>query len=95
MPQPVPDPQSEPLDKIDLDLRGTVCPMAFVKLRLFADGRAPDTEFSVVYENTAANEPLIRSIEGVGHSVSTTKVITPESSSTKNELKIIIVRIGA
>lgn len=26
-----------PAQDIDLDLRGTVCPMAFVKLRLFAD----------------------------------------------------------
>ncbi len=94
MPQPIHDPLSEPLDKIDLDLRGTVCPMAFVKLRLYADGRAPNTDFSVVYENTAANEPLIRSLEGVGHSVVAQKIIDPGSSGEKNEIIIIVVRIS-
>ena len=54
---------------IDLDLRGTVCPMAFVKLRLFADGLRSGDVFSALYEDTAGNEPLMRSIEGVGHTV--------------------------
>lgn len=60
---------NSPSRAIDLDLRGTVCPMAFVKLRLFADSlRAGDT-FSALYEDTPANEPLIRSIEGIGHKI--------------------------
>jgi len=55
--------------KIDLDLRGTVCPMAFVKLRLFADQKPAGTMIRVLYEDSTANEPLARSTASVGHSV--------------------------
>ena len=58
-----------PAQNIDLDLRGTVCPMAFVKLRLFADQLSAGDTFSALYEDTHANEPLVRSVEGIGHRV--------------------------
>lgn len=60
---------NSPSRTIDLDLRGTVCPMAFVKLRLFADSLPSGGTFSVLYEDTPANEPLIRSVEGIGHRI--------------------------
>ncbi len=60
--------------KIDLDLRGTICPMAFVKLRLFADSLRSGDTFSALYEDTPANEPLIRSIEGIGHKVLSSEI---------------------
>ena len=54
---------------IDLDLRGTVCPMAFVRLRLFAEGHPNGSSFTVLYENSKANGPLRRSTENLGYSV--------------------------
>lgn len=74
---------------IDLDLRGTVCPMAFVKLRLFADELSAGDTFSALYEDTHANEPLVRSIEGVGHIVLTNKPYQQGGS----DLRIIRVEI--
>lgn len=73
----------------DLDLRGAVCPMAFVKLRLFADGLRPGDVFSVIYEDTAGNEPLMRSIEGVGHTVLENTVPRNESG-----LRLLKIEIG-
>lgn len=56
---------------VDLDLRGSICPMAFVRLRLFADKMSDGDRFTVLYENTPANEPLVRSIEAIGHTIRT------------------------
>lgn len=67
--------------QIDLDLRGTVCPMAFVRLRLYSDNLAPGTVFNVLYEDTNANEPLIRSIEGIGHTVISSQTVNPKDRS--------------
>ncbi|MBO6506231.1 MAG: sulfurtransferase TusA family protein [Kordiimonadaceae bacterium] len=78
-----------PAQDIDLDLRGTVCPMAFVKLRLFADQLSAADTFSALYEDTHANEPLVRSIEGVGHKVLSNQPINLGGS----DLRIIRVQI--
>lgn len=75
---------------IDLDLRGTVCPMAFVKLRLFADRHTAGETFTAVYEDTPANDPLIRTIEGVGHRVVHNRVQTEAGLN----LRIIQVEIA-
>ncbi|MCJ9428249.1 sulfurtransferase TusA family protein [Kordiimonas marina] len=52
-----------------LDLRGTTCPMAFVKTRLFLDTLVNGDIASIVYEKTRSNEPLVRSIRSLGHEI--------------------------
>jgi TusA-related sulfurtransferase len=74
---------------IDLDLTGQFCPMAFVKFRLYADGVSPGTKFSVAFEPTSANEPLVRSITALGHKVHTT--MQPETSPDQPQTKVILV----
>lgn len=77
--------------QMDLDLRGTVCPMAFVRLRLYSDDLAPGTVFKVLYEDTNANEPLIRSIEGIGHAVVSCQALDPEDGD-EPALKLVEIR---
>ncbi len=80
--------------KIDLDLRGSFCPMAFVKLRLFADRMPHGAVIHVLYEDSAANEPLARSTLGIGH-----EVISDECYAGKlakggaTRLKLMTVRV--
>jgi len=76
--------------KIDLDLRGTVCPMAFVKLRLLADQMPSGSQMRVLYEDNKSNEPLARSTVGVGHSVVGDEPYGKDNSG----LKLMTVRIG-
>lgn len=73
----------------DLDLRGTVCPMAFVKLRLHADGQPVGSTFEALFEETPANEPLERSIQGVGHQI----VAVRQIDGSDPALKMITVKI--
>jgi len=79
--------------KFDLDLRGTVCPMAFVKLRLFADKKPMGTMIQVLYKDSTANEPLARSTAGVGHHVVSVEPFS-EGAVGEDELKLMTVRIG-
>lgn len=76
-----PDPSN-----IDLDLRGIYCPMAFVKFRIYADQLPDNTEFKVAYDNTKANEPLIRSIKSLGHLVTLVE-------NASNETKVINISV--
>lgn len=78
----------------DLDLRGMVCPMAFVRLRLYSDGLTGGTVFRVLYEDTNANEPLIRSTEGIGHTVVSCRAIKPQNGNGP-ALKLVEIRAGA
>lgn len=43
--------------------------MAFVKTRMFLDTQTDGTKCTILFEETAANEPLVRSIKSLGHSV--------------------------
>ena len=43
--------------------------MAFVKTRLHLDTCSDDEIISILYEDTAADEPLIRSVEALGHKI--------------------------
>lgn len=52
-----------------LDLRGTTCPMAFVKTKIHLDKVTPGKIVRIVYDHTPANEPLIRSIRSLGHHI--------------------------
>ncbi|MEX0299147.1 MAG: sulfurtransferase TusA family protein, partial [Kordiimonas sp.] len=54
-------PHSEFNGDVDLNLLGTVCPMGFVKTRIFLDTKKTGDIISILYEDTAANEPLTRS----------------------------------
>lgn len=86
--------------KFDLDLRGTVCPMAFVKLRLFTDQQPAGTMVQVLYEDSAANEPLARSTAGIGHSVVSDELFNENAavgtgSGANTTLKLMTVRIGS
>ncbi len=60
---------SLPKKQPDLDLTGTSCPMAFVKTRIYLDQCMAEQIIEILYENTAANEPLVRSIEALGHKI--------------------------
>lgn len=71
---------------IDLDLSGTYCPMAFVKLRVFADQQNDDHIFTAVFEKTKANEPLIRSIQDLGHIILDQKIVPPNDGALKANL---------
>lgn len=52
-----------------LDLRGAACPMAFVKAKLHLDTLSPGETTRILFEQTPANEPLVRSICSLGHQV--------------------------
>lgn len=83
---------SDIAQKFDLDLRGTICPMAFVKLRLFVD-QMPDGEtVRILYEDSKANEPLARSTIGIGH-----EVLSNEPAKNYGDdgtsLKILTIRV--
>ncbi len=78
----------------DLDLRGQVCPMAFVRVRLFTDTKRSGSRFTILYENTSANEPLTRSIEGIGHRVISEKTIRPKTTEEDVPLKTIVIEIA-
>lgn len=88
---------------IDLDLVGTYCPMAFVKLSVFIEKLEDNSVFTVLYENTPANEPLVRSIEALGHNVINTHIINPENDPpnsvinkhpiTEKKITLIIMKV--
>ncbi len=59
----------KPESNIDLNLIGTVCPMGFVKARIFLDKQNSGDTVALLYEDTPANEPLIRSIGALGHKI--------------------------
>lgn len=104
MPIPSPDPNSQKdqtaQNTPDLNLVGARCPMAFVKTRLYLDTKTPGDLVDILFEDTAANEPLVRSIEALGHSVikcepfaqnvDTTKSV---NSSPTKKLQVITVEI--
>lgn len=75
----------------DLDLRGTICPMAFVKLRLFTDQQPQGATVSVLYEDNPANEPLVRSTEGVGHIIISDELATDIGDA--GSLKVMTIRV--
>lgn len=60
---------SSSISRPDLDLTGTSCPMAFVKARMYLDQCKTDKIVQILYEDTPANEPLARSIQGLGHTL--------------------------
>jgi len=53
----------------ELNLVGTSCPMAFVKARVYLDQCVEGDVVTIYYGDTKANEPLVRSISALGHSV--------------------------
>ncbi|MFC3050311.1 sulfurtransferase TusA family protein [Kordiimonas pumila] len=62
-----------------LDLRGTYCPMAFVKARIFLDAQTNSAVVDILYEDTPANDSLARSIKSLGHTI-------VESSTYSNDV---------
>ncbi len=58
-----------------LDLRGATCPMAFVKTKLHLDKVSPGKTTTVVFEQTPGNEPLVRSICSLGHTILSEKSV--------------------
>ena len=67
---------------IDLDLSGQYCPMAFVKSRVFLEQCSTGEIVSIAFENSKANEPLIRSIESLRHKiVSRTTTLDPDKKT--------------
>ena len=69
---------STPTSRLELDLTGTSCPMAFVKTRVHLDQCENGEIVQILYEDTAANEPLARSIMALGHK------IVPEPTAAKS-----------
>ena len=68
-----------PTSRPELDLTGASCPMAFVKARIYLDQRTDGEITQIQYENTPANEPLIRSIQALGH------IVLPAKSKPENK----------
>lgn len=88
---------------INLDLTGTYCPMAFVKLRVFADQLSHNQVFTTIFEKTKANEPLIRSIQDLGHVILNQKVAPPNDDAAKacinehhlseNKITLVVIKV--
>lgn len=70
--------------------------MAFVKFRLFADASNNGATITVVFDDTPANEPFIRSIVSLGHEVMSQDRLS-DPSSTPNadpqELASFIIKV--
>lgn len=62
-----------------LDLLGAYCPMAFVKARLHLDALSSGDITTIVYEATPSNEPLVRSIRSLGHTILSEELVDPAS----------------
>lgn len=58
--------------------------MAFVKLRLFADTLPEGATFTALYEATAANEPLVRSIKALGHIIVGERIVDDDETTKKH-----------
>lgn len=84
---------SDAKQNYDLDLRGIICPMAFVKLRLFVDQQPDGATVSVLYEDTLANEPLARSTTGIGHKIISNETDENTSEGDAISLKIMTIRV--
>lgn len=84
---------SETSKKYDIDLRGTTCPMAFVKLRLFVDQMPNSATITVLYEDSPANEPLARSTLGIGHEVVSDVRANEAFDGSSVKLKVMSVRV--
>ena len=86
-----------------LDLRGTYCPMAFVKTKLHLDKFSNGDITCILYENTPPNEPLVRSIQSLGHRIlsrTDTAPATPLSGiaykdkpPTNNNVQLTLLKI--
>jgi TusA-related sulfurtransferase len=61
-----------------LDLRGAFCPMAFVKTKVHLDRLSNGDIATILYEDTLSNEPLVRSIQSLGHTVITKSTTEPD-----------------
>ena len=66
-----------------LDLRGATCPMAFVKTKIHLDKLSPGDVTTILFEDTPPNEPLVRSIQSLGHKVLETTSVEAESKPPK------------
>ena len=66
-----------------LDLANATCPMAFVKSRLFLDKCRGGAIVEILYEDTPANEPLLRSIEALGHQISDNSANTMSNANSQ------------
>ena len=54
----------------DLDLRGTLCPMNFVRIKLELDKLAPGTVLRVTADGGGTGRDIVRSLESQGFLVS-------------------------
>lgn len=57
------------ISKVDIDLRGMLCPMTFVKLRMALDQLPAGTEISALYDASPSNQTVPSSVEALGHHV--------------------------
>lgn len=62
-----------------LDLRGASCPMAFVKTKIHLDRLSNGDIATILYEDTLSNEPLVRSIRSLGHTIAAKSAMGPDS----------------
>ncbi|WP_425531248.1 sulfurtransferase TusA family protein [Kordiimonas laminariae] len=82
-----------------LNLIGTSCPMAFVKARMHIDQLPNSAVTVIVFEDTPANEPLIRSIEALGHTVlsktqfESTDDTVPNSDASSRSGTLHVIRV--
>lgn len=65
-----------------LDLRGAICPMAFVKTRLFLDGLNTESTAKILYEATPGNAPFERSVAALGHVILARRLVSAPTDET-------------
>lgn len=76
--------------KIDLDLKGTLCPMTFVKLRVHMDALPGGTVFTVAYDASPANATVPASVEGLGHTILVNRAIDEGGDQPVTLLHIVV-----
>lgn len=86
-----------------LDLRGAVCPMAFVKTRIHLDSLSNGDIATILYEDTHSNEPLVRSIQSLGHTIVEKTTVDPHTpapnagrktgSATNDHVELTLLKI--
>ncbi|WP_262692198.1 sulfurtransferase TusA family protein [Kordiimonas aestuarii] len=70
-----------------LDLRGAFCPMAFVKTKIHLDSLSSGDTTSIIYEDIPSNEPLVRSIQSLGHKIISKTAFEPTSPAPPAGIK--------
>ena len=76
------------MSTVDIDLRGMLCPMTFVKLRMALDRLPEGAECSALYDASPSNETVPKSVEALGH-----RVMSKNNIDTLGQTPLVLLRI--